>query len=79
VVLLTSQFNTEDYSGSPDLLSLGGSSVHKWEAALGGIFRVEYPKNWLHDQLYDFDWHDLKDLPDPFQKFNYDDAPEVAV
>jgi hypothetical protein len=79
VVLLTAQFNTEDYSGSPDVLEIGGPSVHKWQPALGGLFRVEYPKNWSDDQLYDFDWNDLKDLPDPFQKFNYDKAPEVSL
>ena len=78
-VLLTAQFNTEDYSGSPDVLELGGSSVHKWQLALGGLFRIEHPKNWTDDQLYDFDWNDLKDLPDPFQKFDYDNVPEVTL
>ena len=78
VVLLTAQFNREDYSGSPDVLALSGPTVHKWEAAIGGVFRVEHPNNWHHDQLYDFDWRDLKDVPDPFQKFNYDAAPEVV-
>jgi hypothetical protein len=79
VVLLTSQFGTEDYSGSPDVLSLEGPSVHKYEPSLGGLFRVDYPRDWLPHQLYDFDWQNLIDLPDPFQKFNYDLAPEVAV
>jgi hypothetical protein len=78
VVLLTAQFGTEDYSGSPDVLGIGGQSVHKWEAALGGTFRVEHPNNWHTDQLYDFDWRDLKALPNPFKKFNYDTAPEVV-
>jgi hypothetical protein len=79
VVLLAAQFDTEDYSGSPDLLSIGGPSVHKWEVTLGGLFRIEHPKNWHNDQLYDFDWNDLKDLPNPFQKFDYDNAPEVPI
>lgn len=38
VVLLTAQFDTEDYSGHPDVLGLGGPSVNKWEAALGAFF-----------------------------------------
>jgi hypothetical protein len=38
VVLLTAQFNKEDFSGSPDVLSLGSSRVHKWDSALGGMF-----------------------------------------
>jgi hypothetical protein len=79
VVLLSAQFGTEDYSGSPDVLGLGGPTVHKWEPALGGVFRVEHPKNWQEGDLYDFDWHDLKADPDPFQKFNYDDAREVQL
>lgn len=79
LVLLTAQFNKEDYSGSPEGLGIGGPSVYKWDDAIGGLFRVERPKNWQNDQLYDFDWGDLKDLDDPFQKFDYDSVPEVCL
>ncbi len=79
LVLLTAQFGTENYSGSPDVLGIGGSSVYKWDTTIGDFFRIECPNNWPHDQLYEFNWFDLKDYPDPFQKFDYDAVSEVLV
>lgn len=78
VVLLTAQFGTEDFSGAPDTVSIGGPSVHKWKPALGGTFRIDHPKDWCNDEYYDFDWNDLKDQDEPFQNFNYDAAPAVV-
>ncbi|MGQ0611853.1 MAG: hypothetical protein ACT4N9_12200 [Paracoccaceae bacterium] len=78
VVLLTAQFSEEDFSGSPGTLLVEGSSIHKWEPAIGGIWRVDHPRDWREDERYAFDWEDLREQDDPFQKFNYDVVLPVA-
>lgn len=79
LVLLISQFNNEDYSGLPEGLAIGGPSLYKWDATIGDLFRISRPDNWTEDQFYDFDWKELKGLIDPFQKFDYDQAPPVKL
>lgn len=73
LVLLSSQFETQDFSAGSDLLSVGGYDYHEFEPAIGSMFRIKFPDTWGEDELYDFDWQKLKDQEDRFQKFNYDE------
>jgi len=41
------------------------------ESAIGGYFRVKFPKNLPHEKRYDFDWQVLKKEEDPFGEFQY--------
>lgn len=74
LILLSSQFETEDFSAGSVLLSLGGHDYHGLEPAIGSMFRIKFPDTWHDDELYDFDWKELKDQKDRFQKFNYDEV-----
>jgi hypothetical protein len=73
LVLLSSQFSIEDFSG---ISPLGNSTrFFAGSPGLGLYFGVEFPKDWDESEKYDFDWNILKDKPDKFQKINYDDIP----
>ncbi|WP_319532462.1 hypothetical protein [uncultured Cohaesibacter sp.] len=74
LVLLSSQFETQDFSAGSVLLSVGGYDYHELEPAIGSMFRIKFPDTWAEDELYDFDWRDLKDQENRFQKFNYDEV-----
>jgi hypothetical protein len=70
LVLLSSQFRNQDFSGRDGRLvisTLGDGS----EEAIGGYFRVHYPTSWAPAERYDFDWQVLGLLPDPFDQFSY--------
>jgi len=69
IALLSAQFITEDFSGSPDYYV--SDSPTPFETAIGGLFGVEFPGNWPSHECYDFDWKQLKHLSDPFEKFDY--------
>ena len=72
LVLLSSQFGREDFApGSKSLIvSVGG--YYSTEAALGGFFHIEFPHDWSDEEKYDFNWNDLKNQADRFQKIDYD-------
>ncbi|MBW9062014.1 hypothetical protein JNB71_01675 [Rhizobium herbae] len=72
LVVLSSQFITEDFSSGADLISAGGDDYHDLEPALGGLFRIKFPDDWAEDELYEFNWSVLKNEQDRFQKFDYD-------
>jgi hypothetical protein len=40
--------------------------------ALGNFFHIEFPNDWTDAEKYDFNWSDIKQQPDRFQKFDYD-------
>jgi len=69
--LIHSQFRTEDFSPSDVGLSAGGYDFYDMESSTGGVFRIKEPSNWLEDELYEFNWSELKDEEEKFQKFNY--------
>ena len=73
LVLLSSQFETEDFSAGKRVLAISGYDNHEFEPAIGSMFRIRFPNSWSEDELYDFDWNELKDQEDHFQKFNYDE------
>lgn len=72
LVLISSQFRNEDFEPSSRGLSLEGDEFYPMEAAIGSMFRIKYPDDWSDDELYDFDWSDLKSQTDRFAKINFD-------
>jgi hypothetical protein len=70
LVVLSAQFETNDFSPGNTLLALEGSS-DGMESGIGGYFRVRFPANWPTELRYDFDWQQLKDEADPFQTLDY--------
>jgi hypothetical protein len=70
LVLLSAQFETNDFSPGPTLLATEGSG-DGMESGIGGYFRVRFPANWPTELRYDFDWSQLKNDPDPFQAIDY--------
>jgi hypothetical protein len=70
--LLSSQFGTQDFSPGSTLLSAVTDSYYSTESALGEFFHIEFPNDWSEEEKYDFNWSDLKQQPDRFQKIDYD-------
>lgn len=70
VVLLSSQFYTHDFSPSDWTWSAGGHD-DGMESAIGGYFRVSFPKDWPPGDKYGFDWQALRNDPDPFDTIDY--------
>lgn len=71
VVVLTSQFLSEDFSPSRGYLLLEGSG-DGYESAIGNYFRIKYPQHVPDESRYEFDCGPLMHFPDPFQRFDYD-------
>ena len=69
-VLLSAQFETNDFSPGNTFLALQGSG-DGMESGIGGYFRVRFPANWPSELRYDFDWETLKSEPDPFRTIAY--------
>lgn len=70
VVVISAQFKSEDFNAGPDLLSVG-SGPHPFDKSIGYLFRIKYPNDWSDAERYEFDWSDLKNEPDRFEKFDY--------
>lgn len=72
LVLLSSQFRTENLAPGSTALALEGYDYYSGEPALGEFFRIEFPNDWSEEEKYNFDWAELKKEPDRFQKIDYD-------
>lgn len=72
LILLSSQFRTEDFSPGNTLLAMEGYDYYSSEPALGGFFRIEFPDDWREEEKYNFNWAELKKETDRFQKIDYD-------
>lgn len=72
LVLLSSQFRTEDFAPGSRSLAVTVDSYYATEAALGGFFHIEFPQDWSDEEKYDFDWSELKKQADRFQRIDYD-------
>jgi hypothetical protein len=70
LVILSAQFETNDFSPGNTLLALEGPN-DGMESGIGEYFRVKFPDDWPQDLRYEFDWQQLKDEPDPFQNIDY--------
>lgn len=72
LVLLSSQFRTEDFAPGSTGLAVSGYDYYGGAPALGEFFRIDFPDDWEDDEKYDFNWSELKDESDRFEKINYD-------
>ena len=72
LVVLSSQFGTQDFSPGDMVLSAGGYEYHDMEAAIGSLFRIKFPNDWTDAEVYEFDWSVLQKQQDRFAKFDYD-------
>jgi hypothetical protein len=70
LVLLSAQFETNDFSPGNTLLAVGGAG-DGMESGIGGFFRVRFPDNWPLELRYDFDWQTLCKESDPFDVIDY--------
>ncbi|WP_317897627.1 hypothetical protein [Aurantibacillus circumpalustris] len=71
-VLLSSQFNCEDFQPGTGSIALeSGDSYFNGEFGIGQYLKIEFPKNWADAEKYDFDWSILKNEPTRFQKFDF--------
>lgn len=70
LVLLSSQFYTNDFSSGETLLAIGSGSYDGTEAGIGSHFRIRFPKLSEKD-CYDFGSEEIVDSPDFFVKYNY--------
>ena len=70
LVLLSAQFETNDFSPRNTLVTMGGPN-DGMISGIGDYFRVKFPDDWPHELRYDFDWRGLMDEPDPFDTIDY--------
>jgi len=72
LVLLSSQFKTQDFSPSSTLLEVETDNYYSTNPALGSFFHIEFPDDWSEAEKYDFNWCELGKQEERFQKINYD-------
>jgi hypothetical protein len=72
LVLLSSQFGTQDFSPGDSLLSVDTDSYYSTSPGLGGFFHIQFPGDWRDDEKYDFNWSKLKMQADRFKKIDFD-------
>jgi hypothetical protein len=72
LVVLSAQFRTEDFSASDVGLSVGPVDSQEMDAAIGSMFRIQFPDDWSDNELYDFNWSNLSKEPVRFGKIDYD-------
>lgn len=72
LLLISSQFGTQDFSAGGDMVRFSGYDYYDMEPAIGSFFRIKFPDDWTDDELYDFDWQRLKLENNRFSKFDYD-------
>lgn len=70
LVLLSSQFATNDFSPEPGY-ELREGPDDGFESGIGRYFRVHFPQSFPPELRYDFNWQQLKLEVDPFQMFDY--------
>jgi hypothetical protein len=70
LAILSSQFETNDFSPENTLLAVGGLD-DGFESGIGGFFRIKFPDDWPMEQRYEFDWQKLKKEIDPFRTIDY--------
>lgn len=71
-VLLSSQFNTESFSTGGGGLGTTTNSYFNSKFGLGGYLMIKFPTNWNDSEKYEFNWADLQNQPDRFNKIDYD-------
>lgn len=71
LVLLSAQFETNDFSSHEPRLVVEGPPNDGMESAIGDYFRVKFPNDWPEEMRYDFDWQELKKENDPFDEIDF--------
>jgi hypothetical protein len=71
LVLISSQFGTQDFSAGQSGLALEGYDYHRLSPAIGSLFRIKFPNDWKRNEIYDFDWSVLQKQPNRFEKIDY--------
>ena len=56
LIVVTSQFGKQEFSAGSTVVSLSAGEYHSMRPAIGSLFRIQYPDDWLDEELYDFDW-----------------------
>lgn len=75
-VLLSAQFYDEDYSSSNKSIAVSGACYFYegddgMEPSIGDRLRIRFPTDWPSEHRYEFNWHELSALRDPFKNFDY--------
>jgi hypothetical protein len=70
-VLLTSQFRDVDFQPGPDNLQGSGYSYFDRDFGIGDYLMVDFPNDWSEDEMYDFNWSELKKETVRFEKIDY--------
>ena len=70
-VLLSSQFNCEDFIPGGHNLVLQADDYFEGEFGIGGYLKIQFPENWAESEKYEFDWLILKKEKSRFEKFDY--------
>lgn len=65
-ILLSAQFRTEDFQPGPSLLATESSNV-----GIGGYLIVNFPTTWTIEEMYNFNWADLGNEEERFNKIDY--------
>jgi len=71
LVVLSSQFGTQDFSPQDEAIT-SGDGYYSTTPALGGFFHIEFPNDWSDDEIYDFNWDELRKEANRFQRIDYD-------
>ena len=71
VVILSSQFRTEDFFPGQSLVGVESNSYFETEPAIGGFFHIEFPSDWTDEEIYDFDWSVLRKEKSKFEKIDF--------
>jgi hypothetical protein len=69
-VVLTAQFLSHDFGPADDAITAEGIG-DGCEGGIGQYVRLKYPSNLPTDARYDFNWQDLQETSDAFEKFDY--------
>lgn len=70
-VLLSSQFRTESFSTGSKGLAVSVDNFFNGEFGIGGLLMIKFPDNWKEEEMYEFNWSELKNQNDRFQKIDY--------
>ncbi|ESX41128.1 hypothetical protein NLY43_13980 [Mesorhizobium sp. C416B] len=71
LIVLSSQFGTEDFSSGSEGIVISGQAYHEMQPAIGSLFRIKFPDDWPDAEKYDFDWSVLSQQANRFQRFDY--------
>lgn len=70
-VLLSAQFRHVDFQPGPDNLQAQGYNYFGGGFGIGDYLMVDYPDDWSEDEMYSFDWTQLKTEQNRFEKIDY--------